>query len=219
MLTARMMIDTSGRCTCQRKLSELVRIEYLDLDIIRCAGSNDGTCHSLIRLTNKENIESNIDDLIHVGESEEVFVKAFIQRQAMSIVVNENCKIGNAIAANYSFIISGAAHTPNITELNIVCPNKEKLRSIISALNDDGERVKILNTRSARPNPILTEKQEDALRIAFEMGYFNTPRDSDLKKVCEYVGCSKSNLNVVLRTAVKKVVSDYLGITRKILKS
>jgi predicted DNA binding protein len=46
--------------------------------------------------------------------------------------------------------------------------------------------------------------------MAFELGYFDIPSRITLDELASRVGCSKSTLNIILRRAERKIISDHL---------
>lgn len=57
----------------------------------------------------------------------------------------------------------------------------------------------------------VTDKQQQALSTAFEMGYYNVPRDVDLQTVGEQLGISRQAVSERLRRGHELLVGDYLG--------
>lgn len=57
----------------------------------------------------------------------------------------------------------------------------------------------------------VTDKQQQALATAFEMGYYSVPRDVDLRTVGEQLGISRQAVSERLRRGHELLVGDYLG--------
>ena len=90
--------------------------------------------------------------------------------------------------------------------------NKEKLMNIIKAYKVFGVKLhyikkkKLGNVQVLNIFPNLTEKQKKCLEIAISNGYYNFPRDTDLKSLAKIIGVSYSTYQFYLRTAEKKVM-------------
>jgi len=56
----------------------------------------------------------------------------------------------------------------------------------------------------------LTETQRDALVRAHERGYFNTPRESSLKKIADELDITQQSLSSRLRRGHRRLISETL---------
>lgn len=56
----------------------------------------------------------------------------------------------------------------------------------------------------------LTEKQLEVVRVAYSMGYYETPRDCTLANLADVFGISKAAVHMRLRTAERKIISKYI---------
>ena len=75
---------------------------------------------------------------------------------------------------------------------------------------------KVLSLTDAKfsPNsPIsrLTEKQQEAISIAFRLGYFDTPRKISADELAAKLGLASSTLAVHLRRAERRLLADLLN--------
>lgn len=57
----------------------------------------------------------------------------------------------------------------------------------------------------------VTDKQRQALSVAFEMGYYSVPRTVDLREVGDRLGVSRQAVSERLRRAHELLVADFLG--------
>ncbi len=91
----------------------------------------------------------------------------------------------------------------------------EELSAAVEALPSEVE-VEVLRTgtfhRVARP--AVTERQREALRAAFEAGYYDLPRSAGLEVVAEALDCSTSAASDRLRRAERRLVAGALGENR-----
>jgi len=71
-------------------------------------------------------------------------------------------------------------------------------------------------TRDGDPEPPgegLTDRQQEALRTAYEMGYFEIPRTTSLEAVADQLGISASSLSERLRRAQTHVIETSVAST------
>lgn len=60
----------------------------------------------------------------------------------------------------------------------------------------------------------LTARQDQILRIALELGYFDFPKKIKLEKLAERLGVTAGTLSEVLRRGTKKALREYLSYKR-----
>ncbi len=56
----------------------------------------------------------------------------------------------------------------------------------------------------------LTDRQEEVVRMACDLGYYDIPRRTDLNELAKRLGIGKSTLDVILRRAEGKLVRCHL---------
>ncbi|MDY6985916.1 MAG: helix-turn-helix domain-containing protein [Candidatus Thermoplasmatota archaeon] len=57
----------------------------------------------------------------------------------------------------------------------------------------------------------LTETEEEILRLAYEMGYFETPKRTRIRDIATRVSKSPSTVNEVIQRAEKKVITHWIS--------
>ena len=75
-------------------------------------------------------------------------------------------------------------------------------------------------TRDGDPEPPgdgLTDRQEEALRIAYERGYFEIPRRATLDDVAAELGITPSSASERLRRAQTELVEETVATTWPVL--
>ncbi len=126
------------------------------------------------------------------------------------IKVNQ-CSICKAIVGSDCFLTYGTTTSSGSLLLTIVSPDRRNIRDFIEKLETEGCEVSILSLRDPEEEGILTERQEEILRTAYEMGYFEYPKKVNIKELSEHLGLSISTLSETLRKSEKKVLEYYLS--------
>lgn len=102
--------------------------------------------------------------------------------------------------------------------VTLTVPARETLREIISDLRTVGATVDVEwlvnggdSTRTAEIDvSTITEKQQEALELAMEAGYYETPRRTDLGDIAAELGISESATSQRLNGAETKLVRAFL---------
>jgi len=96
-------------------------------------------------------------------------------------------------------------------ELEVLASGKNTVNQLIDSLLSRGIEVKVLGLTSAIGSRSVTARQEEVVRKALEMGYYDYPRrirQKDLAKAC---GVSSSTLAELLRRAEHNIVKVHTG--------
>ncbi|MFB6195141.1 MAG: helix-turn-helix domain-containing protein, partial [Haloplanus sp.] len=97
------------------------------------------------------------------------------------------------------------------------------VRSLVEALQSSYPDAGVRSVRSVEDADSgpggglddLTEKQRNALEVAYFSGYFERPREHDTTEVAEKLGVSRQTLTQHLRAAERKVLGDVLDENRR----
>lgn len=91
--------------------------------------------------------------------------------------------------------------------------------SKLSELADEFDRLDIsYDVESVREfdagenDTILTARQQEVLSIAFEAGYYDTPRKTSLTQVAESIDISKATCSDILHRAEGKIIEQYIDL-------
>jgi len=95
--------------------------------------------------------------------------------------------------------------------LRIRAPTREALKAFQSALTGRGATVEIsritADDQSGSGACPLTEKQSEALALAYEQGYFATPKEVTLSELAAEFGTTRQTLSHHVRSAVETLVA------------
>ncbi|MCL9812717.1 helix-turn-helix domain-containing protein [Natranaeroarchaeum aerophilus] len=102
---------------------------------------------------------------------------------------------------------------------SVTIQGREELRDIVAELRETGATVRLqrlvdLSSGDCDGSRIddtpVTDKQREAIRTAYELGYYETPRESDLGDVADELGISKSAASQRLNAVASKLVVGLL---------
>jgi hypothetical protein len=91
----------------------------------------------------------------------------------------------------------------------VLVPRIGDARRLISAARpESGASPGLVRAGAYRRDWGLTARQERAMRLALELGYFDYPRRADLGKLAERLGVGRSTALELLRKATAKLAAD-----------
>lgn len=110
--------------------------------------------------------------------------------------------------------ITGGEITPDGLDLTARIPGREVLTATLQFLRGVDLDVSVTRLRRAsdeHDGGEMTEPQFQALVTAFEMGYFEQPKQATQAEVAEELGIARSSLSARLRRAENELVREKLG--------
>lgn len=134
----------------------------------------------------------------------------------LSKKVTESCVC--RIVRSHACVSDIEAVQGNELVFSLTIRGREKLRNIVSELRTQGASVSLQrlvdmdseDRGGAAADSVITDKQREAIRIAYEFGYYETPREADLGDVADELGVSKSAASQRLNAVASKLVVGLL---------
>lgn len=118
--------------------------------------------------------------------------------------------------------IADARAEDGVLLLTLHLPDLERLRDVVSALDDIADRVEVrylvhgaadgdgVPDRTLVDRGRLTDRQCEVLRTAYRMGYFERPRDANARAVAEALDIAPSTFAEHFAAAQRKLLEETL---------
>lgn len=91
-------------------------------------------------------------------------------------------------------------------------PSREALQSFVDDAREIAETVEVTRISVQEPDDTaheaLTERQQEALALAYDHGYFETPSEVTLDRLAEELDISSQTLSRHIRVGVRKLVAQ-----------
>jgi len=97
----------------------------------------------------------------------------------------------------------------------ILAPSQQEFSQMFNNLKERFTNVKIERVRrypSGMTSPILTRKQSDAIALAFSHGYYEIPRQCEVKILAEELGIKRVAMQERLRRAERAIIKEYIHV-------
>lgn len=122
----------------------------------------------------------------------------------------DGCDVCNMIISKGAFLVTAWNSGDDRIIYAFIAPNAETAQEIISTLESLGFKLRILGMeRYRRRSPILTEKQEAALWLALEAGFFEYPKKIGIRELSERLKVSPSTLSEIMRRGIRRLLEYY----------
>ena len=106
-------------------------------------------------------------------------------------------------------VVSTKALKGNKILYRVLLQNPVKLKILEKDLQEAGLNPLILETH-LESSEILTEREKEIIKEAYEKGYFDPDRKMSLTEIAKQIDVSPASLSDVLRRGVKKIIKYYL---------
>ncbi len=138
-------------------------------------------------------------------------VEAIVPRKGkiLATLLVDHCDACQALANSDSFLTDATATEVAGLEWRLLAPQRSSVESLIRTLRDRGIAVELAGIKNAKGSGSLTDRQERVLSLAFELGYFEFPKQIGLTALARKLGVSKAALSETLRTGEEKILHGY----------
>lgn len=205
--------ETEGGNACFRMLPPEVRDPASGVrgEVIQCAClAGNGGC-AMIRITDPDDVLADriTDRQFIENEHGECMIDRISRHQFMAMVMNNNCLLSRIMSESGCFITSAVLEEEDIC-WTVVGPNSTYIHNLIDRLNREGFEPRKRSSFTTDYVALLSERQEETLRVAMENGFYEIPRRIKMEELSKMLNCSKSTLDVTLRSAERKIVTHYM---------
>jgi len=128
--------------------------------------------------------------------------------KALGVVVTSKCMAAEALRDLTCTVTSHAVETDGSIKLELLASSKETIQQVIERFHNKGAEVSVLKLTSNVQDDKLTDRQEQILRTALEMGYFEYPRKIRQKALADACGVASSTLAEILRRAERNIIAE-----------
>jgi predicted DNA binding protein len=131
--------------------------------------------------------------------------------------VTHKCLACSWLASSRCYLMSARVSREGSFSWRLMTKDRGDLQRLVSKLRKHQIEVELLKVTPIGDREALTDRQREITMMAFERGYFDTPRKVKLKDLLSMTGVSQGTLSEILRKGQRRVLIDYLRETEKSL--
>ncbi len=124
-------------------------------------------------------------------------------------VTTDSCPVCRAISGADCSLVSGSSVGDRSIRWELLVTDNVALNTLLDRLTSDGVSFEVKKKRELRNRRDLTLRQEEILKMAFELGYFDFPKKIKLDKLSMRLGISPSTLAEILHRAEKHIMIKH----------
>lgn len=130
-------------------------------------------------------------------------------------VVTHKCLACAMLAGSKTHLISARANRDGSVRWHLMTSDRRNVRKLMDSLKRAKFHVKLEKITPIDVREGLTRRQEEIIMMAYDRGYFETPRKVKLKELSRLTGVTEATLSEILRKGQKKILDEYLRAHRK----
>lgn len=214
MHSCRILLDRSRNSEehpCHSLIPIDINGEGIDVRILTCSMLEHGAGYSMISIFDGSEA---LEEGRYEREGGSCSITRMSKNRYMAMVVNKRCLLSGLINSSGCFLSSAIPKTNTLIEWTIIGPDIRALHELFEKMRSNGYSFKILSSASMSITATLTQKQETYFNTAMDLGYYDIPKRITLDELSKILGCSKSTLNVALRTAENSIFRYYRDLCR-----
>jgi predicted DNA binding protein len=127
--------------------------------------------------------------------------------KALGVVVTPRCIAAEALRDLTCMITSHTVERDGSMKLEVLASERGTLKQVIDRFVSSGAEVSVLKLTSNMEDEKLTGRQEQIVRKALEMGYYEYPRRIRQKELASACGVASSTLAELLRRAERNIIA------------
>ncbi|MDG6898840.1 MAG: helix-turn-helix domain-containing protein [Nitrososphaerota archaeon] len=205
MLEVRLAIDNPENWV--RHMAESARVKIMRIKRRR------GTVEDLVELSSEH---SSPEELIaHLRKEAGVVYSDMTKvdrNRAVGMVSTHDCPICSTFAGLNTFLISADTRGDGRMEWRLFVGGDTDLKTLCGRLDKRRVRYDILEVSRHAHRKNATARQEEILRVALDLGYFDFPKRIRLEELAEKLHITPGTLSEILRRAERNVLSSHFGV-------
>jgi len=129
--------------------------------------------------------------------------------RVIGMITTENCPVCSTLSGLNCSVLSASTVEGGKMEWKLLISGEDTLKKITERLESKGVSCTIQSLTHLTAKDDLTARQEQIVRIALELGYFEFPKKIRLEELSHRLGISPGTLSEILRRAEKNILSKY----------
>lgn len=207
MLEAILAVDTPNDWKKEAIQKYHAKISVLDCLPYAKKGNKD-----LVKIeVDPKHMQMLLDDVKRNPSVDDVDLTAIEDGVIKGAVSTVDCVACCSMVGDEAFLIDSRLNEDGKTIWTLLVTEKESVRRLIRELEGHRYHVELQKLSSIDNQELMTSRQEDILRIAFERGYFDYPKRISLRDLASMFGISISTLSEMLRKGQRKIMEEYFG--------
>jgi predicted DNA binding protein len=185
------------------------------ISVMDCHEQEEGGCRNLVEIGIPPEQEEHVRGDMEANPTVDSMDLDTVEPGTLKGIVTTNVCLGCCrMVGSETFLVGVRMDEDGNIIQRIISKDRETVRQAMAKLEALGHEVTLEKLTTLEPDMYMTGYQEDVLLIAYERGYFDTPRRTDLRELSEMFGVSIATMSEILRKAQRKVMAEHFKDSR-----
>ncbi len=129
--------------------------------------------------------------------------------RVVGTVTTHDCPVCSTFAGLNCFLVSAETKGPDRMEWRVFVNGERDMKSLFRRLDRNKVKYSVVELTHTMQKREVTSRQEEIVRVALDLGYFEFPKRIRLEDLAQKLGLSAGTLSEILRRAEKHILSKY----------
>lgn len=204
MLEVRLLVDAPENWVkdINRGHSAFVRITDIK-------GSDKGIQDFVEIASNRVSADKLIKVLGSASNIRDIDLVRLDPHRIMGTITTHECPVCSSLSGLNSSLLSASTREDGRMEWKLLISGDETLKQVTQRLTTQKVNFEIVGIDRLRHKKDLTTRQEQIIKMALDLGFFEFPKRIRLEELSERLGISPGTLSEILRRAEKNILVRY----------
>ncbi len=129
--------------------------------------------------------------------------------RVMGTITTQSCPVCSTLSGLNCSLLSASTKETGMMEWKLLLSGNDTLKKVTDRLASQNIKYEIQSVEQISSRKDLTTRQEQIVKMALELGYFEFPKKIRLEELSERLGISAGTLSEILRRAEKNILTMY----------
>ena len=179
------------------------------MDIVRCWKGRGGTCITLVEMLVAPAAIGPALDLVRRHPTVSgVDLHDMGGGRLRGTVTSRSCARCRETGSR-AFVVGARIGPDGRLVQRLIVEDRAALREVVANYERSHRRTELLGVSSLDSDRPLTPRQEEMVQLAYERGYYNTPKDIRLDELSREFDISVSTMSEIIRKGERKIMERY----------
>ena len=181
------------------------------IGINRCWRGRDGWCVTFVEVRlDPARVEPALDLIRRHPTVHEVALRDIGGGRLRGTVTTRSCARCHE-AGPRAFVVEARIGPDGRLVQRLLVEDREALRDILEGLERAHRRSELLALSSVDAAGLLTPRQDEIIQLAYDRGYYNTPKDIGLREIADIFDISASTVSEILRKSERRIMQRFFA--------
>jgi len=194
-------------------IGDLSRDTGITVSVERCMKKSKGQSQSYLRILSSDKLseEELREDIKALRPDCQLELTKVKPGEWVATAEIEGCQLCCALTSSECILETAYSFPDGSIEWVLIAPDSGAVQALVDCVRELGCEVELIRSHSLNGVRLLTSHQQKAIRLAYELGYFDIPKRITLEKLAQRLEISKPTLDIMLRRAQRKLIAQHMS--------